>query len=62
VEHTHTKRKRWGEVKFLEKYWSELLLVVLVIVFAISFFIPLFVGLARGMWHWALTEAVTLQF
>ena len=47
-------------MKFFEKYGLEIVIAVLVIVFAISFFIPFFVGIARGMWHWALTEAVTL--
>lgn len=54
MEHAHTKRKRWGEVKINEKYVLYILIAIAAIAVLGVFVVPLCVGIARDMWQWAL--------
>ena len=41
-------------MKFIKKYWTELLIVLVIMVLVVVFFIPFCIGMAKGMWQWAL--------
>ena len=41
-------------MKFIKKYWAELLIVLVIMALVVVFFIPFCIGMARDMWQWAL--------